>query len=256
MRRCCGRWAAACWSEQTCCLTSRAYFSIAPEIFKLDRTEELPEGKVRVSGFDQVIDGASVQLRDYFLDRYEVTNAQFKAFVDAGGYRQPRLWAQVVRDGQSVPWDEAMTLFTDRTGRPGPSTWEAGDYPDGQDQYPVSGVSWYEADAYARFMGQELPTIHHWNHALPFAELSWLLPASNLDAAGPVAVGQTGAMNYSGTFDMTGNVREWSASARGDRRAILGGGWTDQASMATTDAQRRVAARSIVEQRLPIGRDP
>ena len=124
-------------------------YNIAPELYKLDRTEELPEGKVRVSGFDQVIDGASVQLRDYFLDRYEVTNAQFKAFVDAGGYRQPRLWARVVRDGQIVPWDEAMTSFTDRTGRPGPSTWEAGDYPDGQDQYPVSGVSWYEADAYA-----------------------------------------------------------------------------------------------------------
>ena len=204
-------------------------FYIGPEIFKLDRTEELPEGKVRVSGFDQVLDGASVQLRDYFLDRYEVTNAQFKAFVDAGGYRQPQLWAPVVRDGQIVPWDEAMPLFTDRTGRLGPSTWEAGDYPDGRDEYPVSGVGWYEADAYARFMGQELPTVHHWLHALPLAELSWLLPASNLDAAGPLPVGQSGAMNYSGTFDMTGNVREWSATARGDQRAILGGGWTDQA---------------------------
>ena len=42
-------------------------------------------------------------------------------------------------------------------------------------------------------------------------------------------------MNYSGTFDMTGNVREWSASARGDQRGILGGGWADQAGMATTE---------------------
>ncbi len=188
-----------------------------------------------MSGFDQVLDGESVRFRDYFLDRYEVTNAQFKAFVDAGGYRQPRLWTPVVRDGQIVPWDEAMKLFTDRTDRPGPSTWVAGDYPDGQDEYPVSGVSWYEADAYARFMGQELPTVHHWFHALPLAEMSWLLPASNLDAVGPVPVGQSGAMNYSGTFDMAGNVREWSATARGDQRGILGGGWTDQAWLATNE---------------------
>ena len=231
-------------------------YYIAPEIFKLDRTEELPEGKVRVSGFDQVIDGASVQLRDYFLDRYEVTNAQFKAFVDAGGYRQPRLWAQVVRDGQIVPWDEAMTLFTDRTGRPGPSTWEAGDYPDGQDEYPVSGVSWYEADAYARFMGQELPTVHHWFHALPLAELSWLLPASNLDAAGP-----DGGWANRGD-ELQRHVRHdrqrqrverigARRPARDSRRRL------DRPGLDGDDGpQRRVTARSIAKQRLAIGRDP
>ncbi len=49
-----------------------------------------------------------------------------------------------------------------RTGRPGPSTWEAGDYPEGQDDYPVSGVSWYEAAAYAEFAGKALPTVDHW----------------------------------------------------------------------------------------------
>jgi dienelactone hydrolase len=42
-------------------------------------------------------------------------------------------------------------------------------------------------------------------------------------------------MNYSGTFDMTGNVREWSATARGDARAILGGCWSDHASAATRE---------------------
>ena len=55
-----------------------------------------------------------------------------------------------------------MALFTDKTGRPGPSTWEAGDYPEGQDNYPVSGISWYEAAAYAEYAGKSLPTADHW----------------------------------------------------------------------------------------------
>jgi len=42
-----------------------------------------------------------------------------------------------------------MALFRDATGRPGPSNWEAGSYPAGQDDYPVNGISWYEAAAYA-----------------------------------------------------------------------------------------------------------
>jgi dienelactone hydrolase len=206
---------------------------IVPEVFKLDTPGTMPEGMVRVSGWSAVIDGEAVPLGDYFLDRYEVTNAEFKTFVSAGGYRERRFWAPVTRDGVVVPFEEAMTLFVDRTGRPGPSTWVAGDYPEGHGALPVSGVSWYEADAYARFKGRELPTVYHWRHAVPFAEMAWVLPASNFDSAGAVPVGQTGAMNYSGTFDMSGNVREWTATALGDRRVILGGGWTDPPSEVT-----------------------
>ena len=55
-----------------------------------------------------------------------------------------------------------MALFKDSTGRPGPATWVAGEYPAGQDDYPVTGVSWFEAAAYAEFAGKQLPTIYHW----------------------------------------------------------------------------------------------
>ena len=48
------------------------------------------------------------------------------------------------------------------TGRPGPATWEVGSYPEGQDEHPVSGVSWYEAAAYAEYVGMSLPTRFHW----------------------------------------------------------------------------------------------
>ena len=51
-----------------------------------------------------------------------------------------------------------MAEFVDSTGRPGPATWQGGDYPEGQDDYPVSGVSWYEAAAYAEFAHKSLPT--------------------------------------------------------------------------------------------------
>ena len=76
----------------------------------------------------------------FWLDRYEVTNRQFEAFVSGGGYRRPELWKQpFVRHGKTLSFDEAMALFRDRTGRPGPSTWELGSFPEGHADYPVSG---------------------------------------------------------------------------------------------------------------------
>ena len=139
-------------------------FTIGTETFKLDTASTLPAGMVRVPAWHEVVNGEDLAFNDFLLDRYEVTNAQYKAFVDSESYRRESLWDPIMRDGVRVPWDEA--LFTDKTGRPGPSTWEAGDYPDGQAEFPVSGVSWYEAAAYARFMNQELPTTYHWRRAL------------------------------------------------------------------------------------------
>jgi dienelactone hydrolase len=212
-------------------------YIVGTETFKLDTADTLPDGKVRVPGWSQVIDGELVELRDFFLDRYEVTNAQFKAFIDAGGYGRRNLWDPIVREGMEVPWDEAVGLFVDSTGRPGPSTWVAGDFPEGEADYPVSGVSWYEASAYARFVGQELPTVHHWRRAQAGATLPWLIPLSNLESSGPRAVGESKAMSYTGAFDLAGNVREWSWTARGGQHAILGGSFDDPTSIAM-DSQR------------------
>ncbi len=65
--------------------------------------------------------------------------------------------------GASSSADEAMARFVDRTGRPGPATWEVGRYPDGDGDLPVHGVSWYEAAAYASVGGQGVA------HGLPLA---------------------------------------------------------------------------------------
>jgi class 3 adenylate cyclase/dienelactone hydrolase len=200
---------------------------VGPETYKLDTEDTLPADKVRVPGWDFASEGKVLRLGDFLLGRYEVTNAEYKEFVDAGGYERWSLWDPVVVNGETVPFENAKDLFTDRTGRPGPSTWEGSDYRAGEDGLPVSGVSWYEASAYARFAGQELPTAPHWQQALANSMFPWLLPASNFGGAGPRAVAESRAMGYAGAFDMTGNVREWTATAIGDERVILGGSWND-----------------------------
>ena len=103
---------------------------------------------------------------DFLIDRHEVTNEEYKKFVDAGGYEKREFWTQpFVRDGHTIPWEEAGALFREAAGRPGPVTWETGDYPKGHEKYPVAGVSWYEAAAYAEFVGKSLPTAYHWTRA-------------------------------------------------------------------------------------------
>ena len=120
-----------------------------------------------------------------------------------------------------------MAAFVDRTGRPGPSGWQAGAYPEGEDDHPVGGVSWYEAAAYACFAGKALPTVYHWYLAADPFSSNHVVPLSNYGSGGPAAAGQYQGVSRDGIYDMAGNVREWTANADGDARYILGGGWDD-----------------------------
>ena len=164
----------------------------------------------------------------FFIDRHEVTNREFREFVDAGGYDDPSLWSDQMMQGSTrMEWPEAMAAFIDRTGVAGPSTWEAGDYPDGTDDLPVQGVSWFEARAYARFMEKELPTAFHWHRAAQAQLASFTVPMSNFGGRGPVAKGGSQGLTGWGTYDMAGNVREWVVNASGSERFILGGAWND-----------------------------
>jgi formylglycine-generating enzyme required for sulfatase activity len=203
--------------------------NIHPGNFRLFTSDSIPEGMVSVPGWNARIDAEQFEFRDFFIGRYEVTNREFQAFVDAGGYRRKDLWEHEFIDaGQTLSFDQAMALFVDKTGRPGPGAWEAGSYPNGQGDFPVAGVSWYEAMAYARFTGYELPTIHHWRRALAIGMLTWQLPASNLEGEGVSAVGTFNGIGWTGTYDMAGNVSEWCFNATGDqKRAIVGGAWND-----------------------------
>jgi tRNA A-37 threonylcarbamoyl transferase component Bud32/predicted esterase len=175
------------------------------------------------------------ELVPFLIDRYEVTNRAYKEFVDAGGYERRGFWEglDIVDDGRPLSFEEAMELFVDSTGRPGPATWELGSYPEGRADYPVTGVSWYEAAAYARFRGKALPTVYHWDHAARsgFEVASSLaaasVPLSNLASQGPAAVGVHEGVGPYGTYDMFGNVREWCANLGHRGGWVIGGSWSD-----------------------------
>jgi dienelactone hydrolase len=185
-----------------------------------------PSGMIWVPSSEVQIAGKPVPLDGFWLDQLEVSNRQFKAFVDAGGYRKRELWKYpFVKDGREVSWEDAVRDLVDKTGRPGPATWELGSYPAGQDDLPVQGVSWYEAAAYAEFAGKSLPTVHHWLRATDSFSPPELLALSNFDGKGPTRVGERRALGLFGTYDMAGNVKEWCWNASGQNRYTAGGAW-------------------------------
>lgn len=161
-----------------------------------------------------------VEVSAFYLDRHAVTNRQFKRFVDAGGYDALEVWPQEV-------WPSLMK-FTDRSRRPGPGHWEEGKFAAGTADHPVAGVSWYEAAAYAAWVGKRLPTAAEWQKAggwpehlsggacrrYPWGDI-YEPDRANLGAPG---AGKTvpvhdypGGSTPNGIFQMVGNVWEWLA---------------------------------------------
>jgi dienelactone hydrolase len=189
---------------------------------------------VRVFGFTEDL----VEYEDFFMDRYEITNKEYQEFVSVGGYDTEKYWThEFIRDGRRLLQNEAVREFVDRTGRPGPATWRGGTYPDGQSDYPVGGVSWYEAAAFANFRGKTLPTVtHHTAARRHYNNNSWLIaPRSNLGTSGPLPIGTNRAMTALGIYDLVGNVREWNSNDAGlGQRATTGASWADPPYNATS----------------------
>jgi len=196
--------------------------------FTLDEKGTIPPEMVRIPGSDD--------LGSFLIDRYEITNKQFKDFLDQGGYQNREYWKhEFIQDGKVLSWEETRAKFVDQTGRPGPSTWQAGGYPVGKDNYPVSGISWFEAAAYAEYAGKSLPTISHWDRARGITSLylnTYLtISLSNFGSDGPAPVGSYPGITSFGAYDMAGNVREWCWNKTRIGRCIRGGAWDDNVYM-------------------------
>jgi len=203
----------------------------------LDEDGKIPAGMVRVSqeklsqelripGYEGM---PAFPLVDYWIDQYEVTNRQYRVFVDQGGYQKKEYWTEAFQqDGKTLSWQDAMLRFRDATGRPAPKDWIQGEYPKGQDDFPVTGISWYEAAAYAQFVGKNLPTIYHWNRASGSTLAAYIVPASNFGGSGVGVFGSKRGIGPFGTYDMAGNVKEWIWNLADSRkRYVLGGAWDE-----------------------------
>ncbi len=201
----------------------------------LDKKGSLPAGMVRVAG-GRIQDVGNID--DFWIDQFEVTNRQFKEFVDQSGYQKKGYWKHpFIKDGKAQTWEAAMAGFVDQTGRPGPSTWQAGTFPEGDEDHPVSGVSWYEAAAFAEFAGKSLPTSSHWGIARGDFDLaalfryagiySMIFPLSNFQGEGPSHIGKYQSIMPYGIYDMAGNVREWCWNETPQGRLVRGGAWDD-----------------------------
>ncbi len=205
-----------------------AFFGLGQVDLKLVPDDRSNEGMVLVPAGSYLASGASIPVEEFWFDQYEVTNREFKAFVDARGYEDSTRWrVPFVRENRELPWEAAVAGFRDLTGRTGPATWELGSYPDGRGDYPVRGVSWYEAAAYCEYTGKSLPTLYHWYQAAGRDLWDDILHLSNFSGEGAAPVGSYAGVGPFGAYDMAGNVKEWTWNETEGRRYILGGAWNE-----------------------------
>ncbi len=187
------------------------------------RDEEKPVHKVNVSSFK--------------MCAYLITNRQYRAFIlDNPEWQKDKIDPDL-HDGKYL--DE----------------WDGNDYPEGRDDYPVSHVSWFAAEAFASWLGKRLPTEAEWEYAARGGLVGKKYPngdkmnekIANLAKrySGTTPVGQFEPNGY-GLYDMAGNLFEWTADwyapyrgeeqtdpkgpSTGEYKVIRGGSWISSAS--------------------------
>ncbi len=202
----------------------------------LEEKEEFV-GMVKI---DEGLSPSGQSIPAFLIDKYEVTNADFFEFVAARGYREKKYWPEnIMKDGVLTPWESAIKKFVDKTGIAGPRFWSGGRYPEGKENHPAVGISWYEAQAYASWAGKDLPSWDQWWRAT-LGETDSARPWGNdvrtthlranfgfkgTQSAGSYPLG----VSPFGCFDMAGNVREWLLNSDADPkfRRVVGGSWKD-----------------------------
>ena len=166
----------------------------------------------------------TINVSAFSIDKSEVTNAQYQAFVLANPQWQKGHIAAQYHDGNYL------------------KHWNGNNYPSGKANHPVVYVSWYAARAYATWAGKRLPTEAEWEKAARGKLVGQKYPNGNsIDAnsanygngvGGPTAVGRYRVNGY-GLYDMAGNVWEWCSNAYDNienSRVLRGGSWSSHAS--------------------------
>lgn len=199
----------------------------------------IPAGEVTMLAGVVTETPATFSLPAFAMSRYPVTNDQFGAFVAAGGYGRRRWWC------------EAGWAAREKEGWAVPRYWHGRDW--NRPHYPVVGVSWYEAVAYCRWLGQEmgrpvsLPTEQQWQRAAqgddgrhyPWGDAEPEAVHCNwnrlVDETTPVDQYPAGASPF-GVMDLCGNVWEWcqtGETAVGGRetRLLRGGCWSSDSPL-------------------------
>lgn len=201
-----------------------------------DSQPKPPTGMVYVAGGDFTMgrdDGEIAEqpphkasVRQFFIDRTEVTNEDYAKFI---------------KDADHKP----------------PLTWKDGNYPSGDGLKPVTGVNWDDANAYAKWAGKRLPTEEEWEFAArgttgnlyPWGN-RWEADKANANGASRAVmeVGKTEGKSPFGIYDMVGNAWEWTADEfkpypngkmppnlpKGKLRVLRGGSFESSSQYATT----------------------
>jgi len=162
-----------------------------------------------------------LDVEPFLLGICTITNAQFQHFVDAGAYDNLELWPEDM-------WPHLIE-FKDQTDHPGPRFWREGRHDARLADHPVTGVSWYEAMAFAKWVGLRLPTEPEWQMAASWhinstADLLRRFPwgdamdnvrcniwSSRISATVPVNSYPNGAAPNR-VLQLIGNVWEWTGT--------------------------------------------
>ena len=187
-----------------------------------------PEGMVKVPkgpflyGEERV---REVIDHDYWIDTYPVTNEKYRAFILADGYVNQTYWS---KEGWKWKTEHSITV---------PEYWN--DTKWNKAGYPVVGVSYYEAEAYARWAGKRIPTEQEWEKAArgedgreypwgnEFDKNKCNSSEAGLRDTTPVTQYANG-VSPNGCYDMAGNVWEWCENWYNETkgwRVLRGGSW-------------------------------
>jgi len=201
-------------------------------VVKLPKAATVPDDMVFIPGRELFVPLLGFfkkeNLGDFYIGKTEVSNSQFAEFLADDGYGKREYWSDLPDADDGIQFPEVATRFVDSTGLPGPAGWSNGTFSDGGENQPVTGVSWYEAMAYARYRGATLPTARHWARAaLGIDESRWslaqaLVPEAHLQGSEPLDVGAGNAVSTWGALNLIGNVREWTVSYKGELKLDLG----------------------------------